>query len=235
MSVCGDDNGDVSCELDPGHSGYHAASVDHPQLKRIRWGNPREAVQTHTTRNGFTEHVDPRKAVTDPEEIARLRAAALEAKAGKTPFQHVDLDFVAAMAIVLQDGLAGHPEREPGDWRQLDPRRCLPLYRAALLRHLQASEWPAVAVNAMICADLERRLRARGAVSTDELVDTLAREHGIARDEVALVALDLASKLAAQQPAPPLPESVAELLNSEKPGESHLTGPERPPKPRAGG
>lgn len=88
-------------------------------------------------------------------------------KDGKLQMELVDLDFVADMALQLQAGLKG--DRQPDDWKKLDPVKYLPKYRGAVLRHLRAahtqgavdpdtgaSHWAAVAVNAMICFWLER-------------------------------------------------------------------------------
>lgn len=59
-------------------------------------------------------------------------------KRTKTRFELVPLGFVAAMARVMASGLK-LPGRYVDSWKRLDPAD-LPLYRASILRHLQAEE-----------------------------------------------------------------------------------------------
>ena len=106
--------------------------------------------------------------------------ASRAAKSGKTPFELVDLQFVGAMARQLGTGLV-KAGRVADGWRDLDPATYLPLYRAALLRHVVGAEqsdvdpetgeshYAGIAVNAMICAVFERTLAERSIVHDTQL------------------------------------------------------------------
>ncbi len=134
------------------------------------------------------------------------------AKAGKTPFDLVDFDFVGAMSRQLDSGLrkAG---RVPNDWRQLDPGEYLPEYRSALLRHLAVAKaqlgavdpesgeahYVAVAVNAMICAHFERALTLPRVLSTADVVGAIAERFGLTTEAAVELALGLARKLEAER------------------------------------
>ncbi len=100
-------------------------------------------------------------------------------KDGKLQMELVDLDFVADMSLQLMGGLKG--DRQPDDWKKLDPVKYLPKYRGAVLRHLRAahtpgatdpetgaSHWAAVAVNAMICWGLERKVARAGKTEAEK-------------------------------------------------------------------
>ena len=90
------------------------------------------------------------------------------AKLEKPRMELVDLEFVADMAKQFSAGLTDG--RKPNDWQKLDPAEWLDHYAGAVLRHtlaarLQrgavdpdtgATEWAAVADNALICWWLER-------------------------------------------------------------------------------
>lgn len=92
-------------------------------------------------------------------------------KAGKPRLELVDLDFVAEMARQFEGGLKG--DRKPNDWQKLDPAEWRDQYVGAVLRHVRAarkgvavtdpetgaSEWAAVAVNALIVWWFEEQLR----------------------------------------------------------------------------
>ena len=133
-------------------------------------------------------NADPRDTITDPAVAAVINRVAQDAsraaKNGKTPFELVDLQFIASMARQLGAGLdkAG---RVADGWRTLDPADWLLAYRAAMLRHVVACDTPhavdretgephyaAVAVNAMICCVFERMLAERAEHAASIVDDT---------------------------------------------------------------
>ncbi len=67
----------------------------------------------------------------------------------KTPFHLIGLDFVAAMARNMEKGIKNG--RAAWDWAHIDfTPDADAAYHSALLRHVQARNWPAVACNAYI-------------------------------------------------------------------------------------
>lgn len=127
-------------------------------------------------------------------------------KDGKAPMHLLDGRFLESMARQLGAGAARAGRKEEG-WRDLDPHKWLLQYRGAMQRHAYStgttddtgeSHYTAVAVNAMICAEFERRIRA-APVRTDVVVDLIAERFGISHDEAIRTSIKLAEKLVAQQ------------------------------------
>lgn len=127
-------------------------------------------------------------------------------KAGKTPFELVDLPFVGAIARQLGAGI--HSGRTPDCWKQLDPYENLPLYRAAMLRHAAKSaeligstddtgesHYAAIGANAMLCHYFESAIVSREGLPVEHAVANLSALWGLSPEDTKAAIIELADML----------------------------------------